>query len=206
MRPVPRPAGPPTLILRLTGAVVAVSGGALVLVPNATPDTGLSPRTVARYVAEAAPPGATDVRINNVYGSGHGGTWQFVASLTWRDGNGTIVAGSTELPQNGGQPTLDLSLTAERVAAEHAHGWTQRQVDRAFSKLAGLDADLAMVELAIVEGTASITACHGSNEGEDAECTRRAPDGAVADRFTDRLRNRSGLDALSVQRASAPVL
>ena len=206
MRPVPRPARPPTLFLRVTGATVAVSGGALVLAPDAAVDTGLSPRTVARYVAEAAPAGATEVRINNVYGSGHGGTWQFVASLTWRDERGTILAGSTELPQNGGQPTLDLNLDAARVAAEHAHGWTEQQVHGALSKVTRLDAQLAMLEFAVVDSVVTIIACHAERDHADAECTRRSPNGGVRERFTDRLLDLGGLDAVSVQRASAPTV
>jgi hypothetical protein len=171
MNAAARPVRPPERLLGLAFGVVAVSGAALVAVPSTgSADAGLSPRTVARHLAAAAPRAARDVRISGVYGSGHRGTWQFTGFLTWRDPSGTIQGGSTELPQHGGQPAIDLTFTAERLSSEHALGLTASGIQRALSGVDHLDFELAMVELAITADGMTAVSCTAESTETDAAC------------------------------------
>jgi hypothetical protein len=204
--PSPRPDRPPARLLAVAAAIVAISGAALVAVPSAGGvDSGLSPHTVARHLAAAAPPGARDVRISGVYGSGHRGTWQFTGFITWRDAAGTLQGGGTELPQNGGQPTVDLDVSAERIATEHAIGWTERRTARALSGVHDIDAELAMVSLEILPGVVTVVGCSAASTSTPARCATFDDRGRVTRSFTDRLVEHAGQDAISVQRESAPI-
>jgi hypothetical protein len=204
--PAPRPAHPPARLLAVAAGIVAISGGALVAVPNAGGvDSGLSPRTVARHLAASAPPGARDVRIGGVYGSGHRGTWQFTGFLTWRNASGAIDGGSTELPQQGGQPALDMSFTPERLTSEHAIGLTAKDTTQVLSGIDDLDAELAMLEIAITTDGMTIVSCTALSTASQAACAGYDQSGRVQRRFDDRLFEVPGLDGLSVQRVSAPI-
>jgi hypothetical protein len=193
------------MLLSIATAVVTVSGVALFAgVPIALSDSGLSPRTIAQHLANTAPAGANEVRISGVYGSGHRGTWQFTGFVTWLDRTGTVQGGGTELPQNGGQPAIDLDFTADRLATEHRIGWTARHVERALSGFRDLDAGLAMVDISITEESTAVVGCAASSTDVTATCARFDNRGRVIDRFPDRLLH-TGLDAVGVQRASAPL-
>jgi hypothetical protein len=205
MTPLPRPVAPPVRLLGIAFGVVAMSGAALVAVPDAGADSGLSPRTVARYLADAAPDGARDVRISGVYGSGHRGTWQFTGFLTWRDTSGAIQGGSTELPQNGGRAAIDLELSPERVVTEHDIGWTEHRVARALSGTRGIEAELAMVELAITSDAVTLLGCSAKAAGVTARCSTYSETGRTMSSFADRLVDVPYADATSVQRESAPL-
>jgi hypothetical protein len=206
MNAAARPVRPPERLLGVAFGVVAVTGVALVAAPGTgSADAGLSPRTVARHLAAAAPRGARDVRISGVYGSGHRGTWQFTGFLTWRDPNGMIQGGSTELPQHGGQPAIDLNFTAERLASEHALGLTASGIRQVLSGVGRVDAELAMVELAITADGMTAVSCTAASTETDAACAEYDATGRARRRFGDRLFEAQGLDAVSVQRESAPI-
>jgi hypothetical protein len=206
MRPAPRPVRPPNRLLSIAAAVVTLSGVALFAgAPSASSDSGLSPRTIARHLANTAPAGANDVRISGVYGSGHRGTWQFTGFVTWLDPAGTIQGGGTELPQNGGQPAIDLQFTAEQLATEHRIGWTAGQVEQALSGFRDLDASLAMVDISITDESSTVVGCAATSTDVTARCAQFDSRGPVVRQFTDRLVEIPGTDAISVQRASAPV-
>lgn len=206
MRPMPRPVGPPARMVAVTAGIVAISGGALVGVPDSRRADGLTPQTIPRFLAGVVPPDVHDVRVNGVYGSGHGGTWQVIASFTWRNADGSIHGGTTQLPQRGGQPPLDSEFPPERVQAEHTIGWSLQRLGRALRAVDVGNAGLAMVELAITaaEG-ATLIACSASGTDVQADCAEYGSDGGVERRFDDRLLDLPELAAVSVQRASAPV-
>jgi hypothetical protein len=205
MRPAPRPIRPPTTLLSIAAGIATISGVALFAgAPSTASDSGLSPRTIARHLANTAPADAREVRVSGVYGSGHRGTWQFTGFVTWLDPAGTIQGGGTELPQNGGQPTIDLGFPAEQLATEHRIGWTTRQVEQAMSGFHDLDAGLAMVEIAITVEATTVIGCAAASTDVTATCASFDPRGRVVDRFTDRLLD-TGLDAAGVQRESAPI-
>jgi hypothetical protein len=204
--PAPRPVRPPRRLLAVVAGVVGVGGTALVAIPSAGgADSGLSPHTVARHLAAAAPAGARDVRISGIYGSGHRGTWQFTGFITWLDPSGTIQGGGTELPQNGGQPTIDLDLSTDRLATEHAIGWTEGRVARALSGVRDIDAELAMVELELLPDSVTLVGCSATSTSTTARCVALNDDARLTSSFTDRLVERPGQDAVSVQRESAPI-
>lgn len=69
-------ARPPALLLAAAASMVAVSGAAVVGVPDVLRTDGLTARTIAKLLADAAPDGAREIRVNGVYGSMHEGTWQ----------------------------------------------------------------------------------------------------------------------------------
>lgn len=205
MRPAPRPVRPPTTLLSIAAGIATISGVALFAgAPIAHSDSGLSPRTIARHLAITPPADAREVRISGVYGSGHRGTWQFTGFVTWLDPAGTIQGGGTELPQNGGQPAIDLDFTADRLATEHRIGWTARQVEKALSGFRDLGAGLAMVEIAITVEATTVVGCAAPSTDVTANCAQFDSRGRVVRRFTDRLLD-TGLDAAGVQRASAPI-
>lgn len=193
-------------MLAVAVGVVALSGASVVAVPNALRSDGLTARTVARLLANAVPDDAEDVRVNGVYGSAHEGTWQFVAHLTWRGPDGVVHGGGTELPQNGGQPPVPSELSQERLEEEHRIGWTIPTLRRALGRVDIGGADLAMVELAIrPEVNAMVVVCAADSRGVPAACTEHDYRGRVIRRFTERLIERPGWDAVSVQRESASV-
>lgn len=206
MKPSPRPVRPPGPALAVAAGVVLLSGASVLGVPDALRSDGLTARTVARLLATAAPDDASDVRVNGVYGSAHEGTWQFVASLTWRGTDGVIDGGTTELPQHGGQPPIPSEFTQARIEHEHRIGWTISRVRNALRDVDIGAANLAMLELAITnETTPTVVVCAADVSGAQATCTERDGSGRVIRRFTERLMDLPGWDAISVQRESAPI-
>ena len=192
-------------MLAVAASVVMLSGASVVGVPDALRSDGLTARTIARLLVAATPDGATDVRVNNVYGSAHEGTWQFLAHLTWREADGSVHGGATELPQNGGQPPIPSELTQDRLEQEHRIGWTITRLRRALHGADIGEVALAMMELAITpDKPATVVVCAADNAGI-ATCTERNDRGHVTRRFTDRLVDLPGWDAISVQRESAPI-
>jgi hypothetical protein len=125
----------------------ALSLAAVASRPRRGDDTALSPRTVVAHLLRALPAGAHDVRINALYGSGHSGTWEFVAHLTWRDSSRTLAGGRTELPRAAGQFLLPTALPHSRLLSEHALGWTPDRLAEAARRMPAA-APLAMIELA----------------------------------------------------------
>ncbi|HEX8001330.1 MAG TPA: hypothetical protein VF519_01395 [Mycobacteriales bacterium] len=193
-------------MLVVAAGVVAISGGPLVGIPDALRQDGLTARTLARLLADATPEGATDVRVNGFYGSAHEGTWQFVAHLTWREADGAVHGGGTELPQNGGQPPIPSDLSEDELAREHRIGWTVTRLRHALRDVEIGDADLAMIELEITpEKKPSVVLCSADRTDPAATCVERDDRGRVVRRFTDQLVDLYGFDAVSVQRVSAPV-
>lgn len=206
MKPLPRPVRPPTRMLAVAASVVTLSGASVVGVPDALRSDGLTARTIARLLVAAAPDDAADIRVNNVYGSAHEGTWQFIAHLTWRGTDGSVHGGATELPQNGGQPPIPSELTQDRLEQEHRIGWTVSRVRSALRDVDIGDADLAMLELAIVlDKAATVVVCAADDVGVAATCTERDDRGHVTRRFTEQLVDVPGWDAISVQRESARI-
>lgn len=206
MRPAPRPVGPPARLLSVVAGVVTISGAALVGVPDAAVESGLTARTVARALGDAVPPNAHDVRVNGVYGSEHKGTWQFVAHMTWRGADGVVHGGSTELPQNGGQKLVASELTQEQLNREEQMGWTIDQLAHALRNIDVDGATLAMVDLEItVEHGTTLVACTAAAAAGAAACAQYDASGDVSRNFRDRLLDEPELNAISVQRASAPV-
>lgn len=206
MKPAPRPVRPPARMLAAATGVVAISGGTLVGIPDVLRQDGLTARTIAQLLTSAVPTDARDVRVNGVYGSAHKGTWQFVASLTWRTADGTIGGGTTELPQHGGQPPIPSEFGPERLEHEHRIGWTIARLRHAMRHIDIGNEPLAMVELEITaDEQPTVLACSAAGTESAASCTEYDANGDVTRRFTDRLVDVYGLDAVSVQRASAPV-
>lgn len=206
MTPLPRPVRPPARMLAVAASVVTLSGASVVGVPDALRSDGLTARTIARLLVAAAPDNATDIRVNNVYGSAHEGTWQFIAHLTWRGTDGSVHGGATELPQNGGQPPLPSDLSQDRLEQEHRIGWTVSRVRNALSGVDIGDASLAMLELAIVPDKAAIVVvCAADDVSVAATCTERDHRGHVTRRFTEQLVDVPGWDAISIQRESARI-
>jgi hypothetical protein len=163
-------------MLAAAAGAVAISGGALVGVPDALRQDGLTARTIARLLSGAVPRGAHDVRVNGVYGSAHSGTWQFVAHLTWRDADGVVHGGGTELPQNGGQPPIPSDLSADELTREHRIGWTVPRLRRALRDVEIGDTDLAMVELEITpEKKPSVVVCSADRTDTAAACVAGRP-------------------------------
>lgn len=206
MKPLPRPVRPPTRMLAVAASVVTLSGASVVGVPDALRSDGLTARTIARLLVAAAPDDAADIRVNNVYGSAHEGTWQFIAHLTWRGTDGSVHGGATELPQNGGQPPIPSELTQDRLEQEHRIGWTVSRVRSALRSVDIGDARLAMLELAIVpDKAATVVVCAAEDLGVAATCTERDHRGRVTRRFAEHLVDVPGWDAISVQRESARI-
>lgn len=206
MRPAPRPVGPPTRLLSVVAGAVTISGAALVGVPDAAVESGLTAHTVARALGDAVPPSIHDLRVNGVYGSEHKGTWQFVAHMTWRGADGAVHGGSTELPQNGGQKLVASELTQDQLNHEEQMGWTIDQLAHALRKMDVDGATLAMVDLEITANEGStLVACSAAAAAGAASCAQYDTTGEVSKRFRDRLLDVPELNAISVQRASAPV-
>ena len=206
MRPAPRPVGPPARMLSVVAGAVTISGAALVGVPDAALPSGLTAQTVDRYLADAVPPNVHDVRVNGVYGSAHKGTWQFVAHMTWRGADGVIHGGSTELPQNGGQKLVASELTQDQLDNEEQMGWTIDRLELATRNVDVGSATLAMVDLEITaERGSRLVACTASAEAAAARCAEYDASGDVRRHFADRLFDEPALNAVSVQRASAPL-
>lgn len=193
-------------MLAVAAGAILLSGASVVAVPDALRSDGLTARTLARLLGNATPDGATDVRVNGFYGSSHEGAWQFVAHLTWREADGAIHGGSTELPQNGGQPPIPSNLSDDELAREHQIGWTVSRLRPALRDVDIADADMAMIALEIKpEATPTVVVCSSGRTDPAAACVERDDRGRVVRRFTDRLVDVPGWDAISVQRESARI-
>lgn len=206
MRPAPRPVAPPTRMLGVVAGVVLISGAALVGVPSSGLPGGLTAQTLAHALADSVPQSVHDVRVNGVYGSAHRGTWQFVAHMTWRDAGGDVHGGSTELPQNGGQALVPSELTQDQIDREERMGWTLDQLGHAMRDVDVAGTAIAMVDLEITADKGAILiACSASAADVVARCEQHDRNGDVSKEFEDRLLDEPALNAISVQRASAPV-
>ena len=208
--PVPRQPRPPRAVLA-AWAVSSALGATVVAVTASTassdpaPTGGLAPSTLVHYLIAAAGPGARDLRINGVYGSGQGGAWQFVAHLSWRVASGGLATGETQLPDQAGRTAPGPVLTSAQLADEQRIGWTPAQVQAALRADPALDdAALATVELQTTDAGSAATVCASAESGRGlisapARCTTYRRDGAAAT-FRDVLRDQPGAGALSVQR------
>jgi hypothetical protein len=150
-------------IVAATWALATFVGGETVAVaatrPEPQPRT-LSPRTVARYLADLVPAPRNAVRVNGIYGSGHTGAWQFVAHVTWRGADGTINGGVTDLPLLAGRAPFNSPIDPSRFSREQAIGWTLDQLAGVLARIGDADDDLAMVELEVTATRDSVIACH----------------------------------------------
>jgi len=195
-----RPAVP--RVIAVTWALSALLGGIAVGVAAAQPEPQprtLSPRTVARYLAEIAPAGRNDVRVNGIYGSGHAGAWQFVAHVTWRTADGAIDGGVTNLPILAGEPPWTSPVDPSAFPHEHEIGWTLDQVADVF-KRAETDDDLAMAELEVTAVRDSLIACHADRADQIGHCDERDRDGDRLRQFDSRLVDDPLGQAMAVQR------
>lgn len=220
--PGPRPARPPRPVIACwafglaAGAVLIGLTGAHHLTGPGGQTAGLAPSTLARYLQAAAPPGASDVRINGVYGSGHAGAWQFVAHLSWRTPSGQLQSATTQLPQQAGTSTPDPSLAGARLADEQRIGWTPAQLQAALAADPSLDsAVLGSLELQTADADSTLTTCTpiggpvppvsgaagdgALGAGQASSCVTQRPDGSRS-RFADVLRDSPAGGPLSVQR------
>lgn len=199
----PRRPGVPRVIAA-AWALATLLGGAAVGVeatkPEPLPRT-LSPRTVARYLADIAPAAREDVRVNGIYGSGHNGAWQFAAHLTWRTADGTINGGVTNLPVLAGEAPLDSPVDSSRFAEEHTIGWTLDDVARVLARSDDTDAELALVELEVTATRSSVIACHGARRDAMGRCAERDRRSRELRRFDAYLTDNPLGQATAVQRA-----
>lgn len=139
MRPRARVPAPPVQV-RMTWAASLASGLLLIglgPVPRAPLPDGLVPATVTRYLEEMLPTDARNVRLNNLYGSGHSGAWQFKAHVTWRDGANAIHGGATNLPQLVGAGPVDLEFDETKLEREEQIGWTLDEASALLRRLPG---------------------------------------------------------------------
>lgn len=202
MTPAARRPGVPRAIA-MTWALSALFGGIAVGVAAARPEPQprtLSPRTVARYLAQIAPAARDDVRVNGIYGSGHAGAWQFVAHVTWRTADGTIDGGVTNLPILAGEPPWTSPVDPSTFPHEHEIGWTLDQVAAVFARTENTDDDLAMVELEVTATRDSVIACHAASADHLGHCAERDRNGARLRQFDSRLSDDPLGQAMAVQR------
>lgn len=203
MTPAARRPGVPRAIA-VTWALSALLGGIAVGIAAARPEPQprtLSPRTVARYLAEIVPAARDDVRVNGIYGSGHTGAWQFVAHVTWRTADSTIDGGVTNLPILAGEPPWDSPVDQSTFPHEHEIGWTLDQLADVLRRVTDADADLAMVELEVTEARDSVIACHGRRADLLGHCIERDRQGRELRRFHAHLTDDPLGQATAVQRA-----
>jgi hypothetical protein len=201
--PTARRPGLPRAIA-VTWAASALLGGIAVGVAAARPDPQprtLSPRTVARYLADIAPAARDDVRVNGIYGSGHAGAWQFVAHVTWRTADDTIDGGVTNLPILAGEPPWTSPVDSSTFPHEHEIGWTLDQLADVLSRVSDTDDDLALVELEVTAIRDSVIACHAARADQVGRCVERDRDGDRLQQFDSRLGDDPFGQATAVQRA-----
>jgi hypothetical protein len=203
----PRPTRAPALIAGCWSLSV-VAGAALLAVGPVAPrpePAELSPYSLAAYLSRVAGTDARDIRVNGVYGSGHGGAWQFTAHLSWFDADGVVRGGTTTLPQLAGSDPLQSDLDDARLQAEQDIGWSLADLDAALDQLSGVSDPLAMLELEILpDGAGDVTSCHSTAPGVAARCRTISRDGELGPAFADELTDSPLADALSVQRARQP--
>ncbi|HVF05287.1 MAG TPA: hypothetical protein VNA20_10630 [Frankiaceae bacterium] len=203
MTPAARGVGVPRAVVA-AWALSTLLGGTAVGVaatrPEPQPRT-LSPRTAARYLADLVPAPREDVRVNGIYGSGHAGAWQFVAHVTWRDANGAINGGVTNLPILAGSAPWDSPVDSSTFPHEHEIGWTLDQLDAVLRKARDVDAELAMVELEVTAARDSVIACHARRADVLGHCVERNRRGRELRRFDAALTDNPLGQATAVQRA-----
>ena len=202
MTPAAQRPGVPRAIA-MTWALSALLGGIAVGVAAARPEPQprtLSPRTVARYLADIAPAARDDVRVNGIYGSGHGGAWQFAAHVTWRTSDGTIDGGVTNLPILAGESPWTSPVDPSTFPREHEIGWTVDQVASVFARAEDTDDDLAMVELEVTAIRDSVIACHGRRADMRGHCSERDRRGREVRTFDAHLADDPLGQATAVQR------
>lgn len=193
---VPRPIATVWALSTLLGGIAV---GVAAARPAPQPRT-LSPRTVARYLAEIAPAQRHDVRVNGLYGSGHDGAWQFVAHLTWRTPDGTIDGGVTNLPILAGTEPLDSPVDTSRFAGEHDTGWTLDELHAVLARLDGMDDDLALVELEVSASRDSVVACRARRGEPVGRCVEHDRRRRLLRRFDAHLTDDPFGQATAVQR------
>lgn len=131
-----------------------------------TAPEGLSPLSVTTFLSRAAPAAANDIRINGIYGSGHGGAWQIAGHLTWRTSDGNIDGGTVLLPQQAGQLAAASDFPQRRLEDEHARGWSLEQLHEALSDFHNPSAPLALLELEVLpHDSGSLVMCAGERAG-----------------------------------------
>ncbi|MDT4922642.1 MAG: hypothetical protein QOG01_355 [Pseudonocardiales bacterium] len=188
----------------MTWALSALLGGIAVGVAAARPEPQprtLSPRTVARYLADLVPAERDDVRVNGIYGSGHMGAWQFVAHVTWHTADGTIDGGVTNLPILASEPPWASPVDPSTFPHEHEVGWTLDQVAAVFARAEDTDDYLAMVELEITSTRDSVIACHAARADQVGHCAERERNGHPLRQFDATLTDDPLGQATAVQRA-----
>lgn len=182
-----------------------VAGAALLAVGPTAPrpePSELSPYSLAAYLTRVAGPDARQVRVNGVYGSGHSGAWQFTAHLSWRDADGLVQGGTTELPGLAGNPALQSDFDSERLGVEQEVGWSMSDLDRALDRLSGVNDRLAMLELEIrPDGSGDVVACRSAGTDDTATCRSVDRDARTGERFDARLTDEPHANALSVRRS-----
>lgn len=203
MRPAARRPGVPRGVVAVWALSVLVGGttvGYAATRPEPQPRT-LSPHTVVRYLTDLVPAARDDVRVNGVYGSGHSGAWQFVAHVTWREPDGTINGGVTNLPILAGSAPWDSPIDAARFPHEHEMGWTLDQLTLVFRHVGDVDADVAMVELEVSAARDTVIACHRGRSDPSGHCTELDRAGRRLRQFDQRLTDNPLRQATAVERA-----
>lgn len=156
---------------------------------------GLLPSTLSAALQSVLPPGAQGARVSGAYGSGHRGSWQFTAYLTWTDADGAPAGGRVDLPAQGAAAPSDTGLSPQRLRDEQAVGWTFTQLDRASTQV-DQQARLAMLELQISpDGTTSYVTCAAS-ASPAGSCT--TTDGKTTTAFAGQLFDDPASGALAV--------
>jgi hypothetical protein len=182
-----------------------VAGAALLAVGPTAPrpePAELSPYSLAAYLTRVAGPDAQQVRVNGVYGSGHSGAWQFTAHLSWRDADGAVQGGTTELPGLAGNPALQSDFDSERLQVEQEIGWSMSDLDRALDRLSGVNDRLAMLELEIRgDGSGDVIACRSAGTEQAGTCRSVDRNARTGERFAARLTDEPLANALSVRRS-----
>lgn len=147
------PAPPGRLLLGSAAASAVLGAAVLTVTPGAAPaPVGLGPQTVVEQLLRAVPRGASDVRVNGLYGSLVAGSWDFVADLVWRGPGGALHAGSTALPDNAGAGLVAAAWPASRLAVEDRLGWPAGVLAARLAGVAGSAVDVALVDFSPVAG------------------------------------------------------
>lgn len=206
MTPVARPASPPRAVVGCWAISVA-AGVFLVATPWSLDrePSALSPYSVAAYLTRVAPAGARDVRVNGLYGSGHGGAWQFVAHVTWRDSSGEIAGGTTNLPILAGGSALASAFDVERLKQEHTIGWSVEAIDSVLDTFDDVDASLALIEFEPTGHDAVITQCAATRSGTGS-CQTLGRNARVLSRASAELTDDPLAGPLAVQRRRSAAL
>jgi hypothetical protein len=139
-------------------------------IPQASLPEGLLPATVTRYLAALLPKDARQIRLNNLYGSGHHGAWQFKAHLTWRDPAGAIHGGGTTLPLLASADPIDFDFDAGRLEREERIGWTLDEAAKLLRRIPDVRSRLAMIEMVPDPGhPAAVVTCAADDVNTDCQ-------------------------------------